>query len=377
MQILNLSTILSLLSSVILLSSCSSSSSNFQKKSPLDSSSKRVALVIGVEDYAGDNDLIGINKDISKMSSLFVSWGFRVNKLHNSLHLKSVLSAYSRTLNSNDILIVYYSGHGTTVADQNGDERDGRDEALVLSNGIQNEYLVDDAFNLYLNSIQARKLIIIDSCHSGTIYKSYKSFNATRVATNINPIHTSVDSIYTAIIPSININSLNKSNQSADSNIIDLSDKIDKEKNVFKRIALRAKRLKNKIVEYNKRKELEAKQENNKLLAQSLIKDGTVKYIKSTEVSKDYTSNYGSYIPATKLSGEFVFFGATRDNEKSIATRNGSIFTNVFANKINTSKSINRIHRDISNSISDFHPSLSSSAGSLKNYTMNSYLKMR
>ncbi len=345
MKILNLTIILLLSVSALLLSSCSSSSSSFTKMSPIDSSSKRVALVIGVEDYAGDNDLIGIYKDVSKVSSLFSSWGFTVNRLSNSLNLKSVLSAYSRTLGKNDILIVYYSGHGTSISDRDGDEIDGKDEALVLSNGMQNEYLIDDAFNLYLNSIQARKLIIIDSCHSGTIYKS---FNATRIATNITPIKTSVDSIYTSIIPAISI--YHTSNKSSTSNII----------------------------EYNKQKELEAKQQiEDKLLSKSLIKEGRVKYLKSSEVPKDYSLNYGSYIPATKLSGEYVFFGATQDNEKSIATNTGSIFTNVFVNKSNTSKTINTIYRDVSRSISDFHPSLSSSNSSLKNYTMNDYLKMR
>jgi hypothetical protein len=371
MKILNISMILALSVSAILFSSCSSSSSSFSKKSPIDSSSKRVALVIGVEDYAGDNDLIGIYKDVSKVSSLFSSWGFTVNKLNNSLNLQSVLSAYSRTLGQNDILIVYYSGHGTSIADRNGDERDGKDEALVLSNGIQNEFLIDDAFNLYLNSIKARKLIIIDSCHSGTIYKS---FNATMIATNITPIQISADSIYTSMIP-ISID--NTSNQSSASKIIDLSDKIKNEKNLFKRIALRTKRLKNKIIEYNKRKELEAKQIEHELLSKSLIKDGRVKYLKSSEVPKDYSSNYQSYVPATALSGEFIFFGATQDNEKSIATNSGSIFTNAFVNKTDTSKTINTIYRDISRSISDFHPSLSSTNSSLRNYTMNSYLKMR
>lgn len=375
MKILNLTNFL-IISVSILLSSCSSSSASFSQKNPIDSSSKRVALVIGVEDYAGDNDLIGIYKDVSKVSSLFSSWGFTVNRLSNSLNLKSVLSAYSRTLGQNDILIVYYSGHGTSILDRDGDEIDGKDEALVLSNGLANEYLIDDAFNLYLNAIQARKLIIIDSCHSGTIYKSFNAtINATMIATNITHIQTSTDSIYSSLSSTINLDSIET--KSTTSDIIDLSYKIKQEKNIFKRIALRGQKLKKKIVEYNKQKELEAKQEENKLLSQSIIKDGRVKYLKSSEVPKDYSSNYQSYIPATALSGEFVFFGATQDNEKSIATDSGSIFTNVFVNKTDTSKTINTIYRDVSRSISDFHPSLSSSNSSLKNYTMNSYLKMR
>lgn len=31
-----------------------------------------------------------------------------------------------------DFFVVYYSGHGTNVEDQDGDEEDGNDEALCL-----------------------------------------------------------------------------------------------------------------------------------------------------------------------------------------------------------------------------------------------------
>ncbi len=68
-----------------------------------------------------------------------------------------------------DVLMFYYSGHGTTRSDVNGDENDGADEAICpLSGGV----ILDDELNQEL----AQKLpagvtlfCIFDCCHSGTI----------------------------------------------------------------------------------------------------------------------------------------------------------------------------------------------------------------
>ena len=65
-------------------------------------------------------------------------------------------------------LVIFYAGHGASIHDSNGDEKDGRDECFCFSDG----YLVDDEFcNIINNNLQAKQLICItDACHSGTIY---------------------------------------------------------------------------------------------------------------------------------------------------------------------------------------------------------------
>ena len=134
------------------------------------------ALLVGISDYKGSkNDLprSGVEKDIAKMKKLFQSWGFTVKVLSqkDSLKVRNALTSYANNLGKDDIFIYYYNGHGASIKDQNGDERDGRDEVFVLSDGKKDMRFVDDELNDYLNTIKARKLILFDACHSGTANK--------------------------------------------------------------------------------------------------------------------------------------------------------------------------------------------------------------
>merc|ERR1719458_1710767 len=74
-----------------------------------------------------------------------------------------------------DVFIFYYSGHGDTLPDQDGDEDDGLDEAICTVDAAgrcnQRTWLRDDDFSVYLASyVKAATLVILmDCCHSGTI----------------------------------------------------------------------------------------------------------------------------------------------------------------------------------------------------------------
>lgn len=84
-----------------------------------------------------------------------------------------------------DTAVVYFSGHGSSIPDQGTkDEEDGKDECLVLHHtgttpsdyqvALQQKILMlDDDFNKLLKAIPARKkIIVVDTCHSGSIHKS-------------------------------------------------------------------------------------------------------------------------------------------------------------------------------------------------------------
>ncbi len=137
---------------------------------------KKEALIIGISDYApaDRNDLDGIERDTSKMKRLFESWGFKVTTLYDAQSMKIVdyLNDYAKKLGSNDYFAFYYSGHGSHKPDENGDEADGQDETLVLSDGTINEHLLDDTLYEKFNAIKAKKLIFLDSCHSGTAFRA-------------------------------------------------------------------------------------------------------------------------------------------------------------------------------------------------------------
>ena len=137
---------------------------------------RKEALIIGISDYApaNKNDLDGIERDTSKMKRLFESWGFKVTTLYDSQAIKIVdyLNDYAKKLSPNDYFAFYYSGHGSHKPDENGDETDGQDETLVLSDGVVNQHLLDDTLYEKFNAIKAKKLIFLDSCHSGTAFRA-------------------------------------------------------------------------------------------------------------------------------------------------------------------------------------------------------------
>lgn len=74
-----------------------------------------------------------------------------------------------------DILFLYFSGHGTYVFDQSGDEDDSRDEAILAwdsPNFKEVEYLItDDQLYQILSKLPAgaKFRAVLDACHSGTL----------------------------------------------------------------------------------------------------------------------------------------------------------------------------------------------------------------
>ena len=116
---------------------------------------QKQALLVGISNYGGDprNDLVGINLDIKKMEKLFKNWGFTTNVLYDkdSLQIEQYLKSYGESLSQDDTFALYYSGHGSYLADESGDEKDGQDEALVLSDGFSNIPFVDDLLHQNLN----------------------------------------------------------------------------------------------------------------------------------------------------------------------------------------------------------------------------------
>ena len=147
----------------------------------LASAPKKEALLVGIDHYQNGDRLPGIKRDIHQMKILLESRGFHVKVLFNQnatlSNVTNALNSY-RNLSSNDSFFFYDSSHGTQVEDKNGDERDGLDEAFVLydaNNNLSNEHglLIDDHLDNMLSAISAKKVMVTDACHSGTMYKSF------------------------------------------------------------------------------------------------------------------------------------------------------------------------------------------------------------
>lgn len=138
----------------------------------------RRALCIGINNYPGtDNDLQGCVNDAKDWLMLFQDWGFDevitlFDKEATKEHIVEELERGVRRTTSKDIFVPTFSGHGTWTPDEDGDEADGRDEALCpWDMGTTGAIITDDELFAIFDKRQrgSRIVFISDSCHSGSV----------------------------------------------------------------------------------------------------------------------------------------------------------------------------------------------------------------
>jgi hypothetical protein len=111
--------------------------------------------------------------DAKDMAQLAQTRGFKsktmLTKEGTRASLAAALTEVAATLESGDICLLTYSGHGGVLPDLNNDEDDGQDETWCLYDG----QLVDDELYSLLAKFKGgvRVLVLSDSCHSGTSIK--------------------------------------------------------------------------------------------------------------------------------------------------------------------------------------------------------------
>lgn len=144
------------------------------------------ALLIGVGEYQESSaNLEGIDKDIDMMKKIVKMMGFKDSQVKVLLDSKATLSGMEQAIkdwlingvSSQDRVVFYFSGHGSYIPDENGDEADNADEVLVPHDvSVSGETLVnvfvDDKFGKMLSDIPAGEIFVfIDACHSGSSTK--------------------------------------------------------------------------------------------------------------------------------------------------------------------------------------------------------------
>jgi hypothetical protein len=146
-----------------------------------EASMGKYALCIGINDYPGqDDDLSGCVNDVADWSEALDARGFKVTALlDDKATKKAMVSAITKLVTdakSGDICILQYSGHGSFVADESGDESDGKDEVLCPCDIGANVYLTDDElYEIFEKQKSGVKLIFLsDSCNSGTVARMAK-----------------------------------------------------------------------------------------------------------------------------------------------------------------------------------------------------------
>lgn len=133
------------------------------------------AFLVGINYIGTQCQLAGCINDIDKIQSLLLNkYQFdSITTLTDSTVLKPTKQNIMQGLENlvanttpEDTIVFYYSGHGTQVRDQDGDEVDGTDEALYT---LDNYVITDDELHTTFTKSNAITYVFLDCCHSGTL----------------------------------------------------------------------------------------------------------------------------------------------------------------------------------------------------------------
>jgi len=154
---------------------------NSDKQAPAVSGAGEVRVLMTCLDYKQTENPLTCTIDGDNMQDLLSACGITdITYLKDEECTKENVVAKIQDIagrcSGDDFFVFYYSGHGTSVPDKDGDEADGSDEALcfVTADG-QVSYescLIDDDFADAVTSClhdETHFLILTDCCHSGTI----------------------------------------------------------------------------------------------------------------------------------------------------------------------------------------------------------------
>ena len=138
---------------------------------------EKYALLVGVNNIRGQYTLF-TDIDIEEMDKMLKKYGFKTHILKGkNSSLKKIREAFKSfyNLNKNDTFLFYYTGHGARMKGINKNEPIDNffvlHDAIIGDDTIRGGILTDNEYSMHLHKISARKISIIDACHSASIYK--------------------------------------------------------------------------------------------------------------------------------------------------------------------------------------------------------------
>lgn len=156
----------------------------------------KLALIIAISKYKPGTDWndLASEKDVPLIREALIKQGFRTENIivirDQQATKEGILNGIQKHLidkaKPGDICVFHFSGHGQQVYDDNGDEPDGYDEALVTYDSPMDyvpgaeRHLRDDAFGTKLEELRMKLgetgelVVLIDACHSGTATRGGK-----------------------------------------------------------------------------------------------------------------------------------------------------------------------------------------------------------
>jgi len=153
-----------------------------------EAKSKKLALLVGINDYPYVTKLKGAVNDVESMRQLLVKhFGFPNDNEHmlvltnEQAKRDAILQGLKEHLiakaTPDSIVVFHYSGHGSQIRDISRDEIDEWDETIVAYDSGHrdphpNRDIIDDELLDLLNQLTEKTpnvTLIFDSCHSGTV----------------------------------------------------------------------------------------------------------------------------------------------------------------------------------------------------------------
>ena len=139
---------------------------------------KKNALLIGCNYIGTEYELGGCINDVENIQNKLKSqYGFNnilimsdnTSKKPTKVNILDEIKTLLTNSNRGDILFLSFSGHGTTMKDTSGDEKDGLDEMFVP---LDFNCISDDEIKTFINNNLKKDVTLFalfDCCHSGTI----------------------------------------------------------------------------------------------------------------------------------------------------------------------------------------------------------------
>jgi hypothetical protein len=131
------------------------------------------------QDYTQTSVPLNCKVDGERFAALAASCGVKDVTIDHDGKLgaaKQRIAEFGKKCYPGDTFVLFFAGHGMSVADKDGDEADGMDEALCFTDRAgqmtEADALTDDALVTQLTTALkpgVKVVIITDCCHSGTI----------------------------------------------------------------------------------------------------------------------------------------------------------------------------------------------------------------
>lgn len=158
------------------------------------SNGRQKSLFIGINYVGQQGELRGCHNDVIGMQTLLDKFGFKRDPAHQRVLMDDGRHAMPTGQNiregfrwliadaqAGDTLFMHYSGHGGSVRDTSGDEKDGKDETMCPVDLHTNGMIKDDEiFKELVLPLPSGALltVLMDCCHSGSILDLPYEFTA-------------------------------------------------------------------------------------------------------------------------------------------------------------------------------------------------------